>query len=154
MTKQIGKKIFETLTKISPKLSTWILYVYRTKKVPNLKKPKNFNEKMSKLKLSYSHNALISKCTDKYDVREYVKQRGLESILNELYFVFNSVEEINFNDLPNRFALKCTHGCAYNIICKDKKNLDIPQAKYKLNQYMNEKYGLATRRITLFKYKA
>ena len=81
MIKRIGKKFFEILTKISPKFSALILYVYRTKEIPNLKKPKNFNEKMTKLKLeNYNNNSKVSTLSDKYEVREYVKNKGLESI--------------------------------------------------------------------------
>ena len=147
MIKKIGKRFFEILTKISPKLSAIILYTYRTKEIPNLKNPKNFNEKMTKLKLSYANNEMVSKCSDKYEVREYVKSKGLENILNELYFVCNNVEDIDFNKLPDQFALKCTHGCAYNVICGDKKTLDIEETKRRLNVYLNEKYGLATQEL-------
>ena len=147
MIKKIGKKFFEILTKVSPKLSAIVLYIYRTKEIPNLKNPKNFNEKMTKLKLSYTNNEMVSKCSDKYEVREYVKSKGLESILNELYFVCDKVEDIDFNKLPNQFALKCTHGCAYNVICGDKRTLNIEETKRKLNGYLNEKYGLATQEL-------
>lgn len=144
MIKKIGKKFFEILTKISPKFSSCVLYFMRTKEIPNLKNPKNFNEKTTALKLSYANNELISKCADKYEVREYVKEKGLEKILNELYFVYDNVDDIDFNKLPNKFALKCTHGCAYNVICEDKKLLDIEKTKRKLRKYMQERYGLAT----------
>lgn len=144
MIKKIGKKFFEILTKISPKFSTTILYILRTKEIPNLKNPKNFNEKTTMLKLSYANNDLVSKCSDKYAVREYVEKKGLGKILNDLYYVYNKVEDIDFNKLPNQFALKCTHGCAYNIICEDKSKLNEKKAKDKLNKYMKEKYGLAT----------
>ena len=153
MIKKIGKKFFEILTKISPKFSTTILYILRTKEIPNLKNPKNFNEKTTLLKLSYANNELVSKCSDKYAVREYVEKKGLGKLLNDLYYVYDKVEDIDFDKLPNQFALKCTHGCAYNIICEDKSKLDEKKAKAMLNKYMKEKYGLATRRITLFKYK-
>ena len=121
MIKYIGKKFLELLTRVSPKLSARFLYIYNTKQIPHLKNPKNFNEKMTKLKLTYKDNQLVSKCADKYEVREYVKSKGLGHILNELYFVCDDPDEINFEKLPDKFALKCTHGCGYNIICSDKR---------------------------------
>ncbi len=147
MKKKIGKKFFELLTKLSPHFSAIILYIYRTKEIPNLKKPKTFNEKTTNLKLSYKDNLFISKCADKYEVREYVKNKGLGNILNELYFVSDNVEKINFEELPDKFALKCTHGCAYNIICNNKSELDINNAKEKLQRWLKEKYGLATQEL-------
>ena len=147
MIKKIGKKFFEILTRISPRLSAKILYIYRTKEIPHLKNPKKFNEKMTNLKLTYKDNQLVSQCADKYGVREYVKSKGLEHILNELYLICNNPDEIDFDKLPDKFALKCTHGCGYNIICNDKSKLDIKETKTKLNKWLKEKYGLATQEL-------
>jgi len=93
------------------------------------------------LKLYY-YNPLITRCTDKYLVREFIQDMGVNNILNELYGVYISVEEINFEELPNQFVLKATHGCGYNIICRDKTNLDIEKSKEKLNAWMDSVYGL------------
>ena len=130
MIKKIGKKFFEILTKISPKLSATFLYVYRTKEIPNLKNPQTFNEKTTWLKLyKYSDNDLVTMCADKYEVRKYIKEKKLNNILNELYGVYNNFDDINFDMLPEKFVLKCTHGCAFNIICNNKKDFDIELAK-------------------------
>ncbi len=153
MIKKMGKKFFEILTKISPKLSAIILYIYRTKEIPHLKNPQNFNEKMTNLKLSYKDDKLVSRCADKYEVRDYVKSKGLENILNELYFVCNTPEEIDFEKLPNKFVLKCTHGSGYNIVCKNKTNIDINDTKKKLKKWLKERYGLATTELQYLKIK-
>ena len=153
MIKKIGKKVFEIMTIISPKLSTIILYIYKTKEIPHLKNPKNFNEKMTNLKIKYGKSDLVAKCADKYEVRNFVKEKGLENILNELYFVYDTVEEIDFTKLPNQFALKCTHGCGYNIICDNKDTLNIKKVKQELKKYMREKCGLATTELHYLKIK-
>lgn len=141
----IGKRFMETITKISPKFSCKLLYFIRTKKWPNLKEPKTFNEKTTWLKLNeYNNNKLISKCADKYEVREFIEENKCAEILNELYGVYENFDDINFDKLPNKFALKCTHGCAYNIICKDKSEFNIEEARKKVNKWMKEKYGYAT----------
>lgn len=143
--KKIGKKILSTFTKINPKVSGVILFIIRVKRVPNLKHPKTFNEKMTVLKLNqYSNNEKVIKCADKYEVRNFVKEKGCKEILNELYGVYNSFDEINFEQLPARFAIKCTHGCAYNIICSDKNKLNLNEAREKMNFWLKEKYGYAT----------
>ena len=120
--------------------SKYIYYVC-TGKYLNLKNPKNISEKIMWLKLYYK-NPLIPRCTDKYLVREYIENKGLSHILNELYGVFDSVDDINFKELPNQFVLKATHGCGYNIICKDKNTLNITETKQKLKAWMNSVYGL------------
>lgn len=117
----------------------------RTKKWPNLKNPKTFNEKTTWIKINnYNNNMLVSKCSDKYSVREYLKEKGCPEILNKLYGVYDNFEQIDFNKLPNKFVLKCTHGCGYNIICNDKNKLNLDMSKRKVNKWMKEKYGLAT----------
>lgn len=141
----LGKKFMEWLTKISPEFSCKMLYLFRTKKWPNLKNPKTFNEKATLLKLNnYNNDRLVIKCADKYAVREYINDNGCINILNKLYGVYDNFDEINFNKLPNKFVIKCTHGCAYNIICSDKKNFNIDEARNKVNGWMKEKYGYAT----------
>ncbi len=145
MLKKIIKSMLSFFNKISNnKLGSTILYIVRTHQIPHYKNPRNFNDKTMNLKFSYKNNDLVVKCTDKYEVREYIKEKGCEEILNELYGVYKGVNEINFMELPNKFALKCTHGCAYNSICSNKNELDIEKTKNKLNNWLKEKYGWAT----------
>ena len=120
-------------------------YIYRlfTGKFLNLRNPSDINEKLMWLKLYYEDKLMV-KCTDKYLVREYLEEKGLSDILNELYEVYNSVDEIDFVKLPEKFALKATHGCGYNIICSNKSKLNIIEAKAKLNFWLNSVYGLRT----------
>lgn len=63
-------------------------------------------------------------------------------ILNELYGVWDRVEDIEWEKLPQSFVLKCNHGCGYNIVCKDKNSLDIEQAQRKLSKWMSEDFSL------------
>lgn len=102
----------------------------------DLKNPQGFNAKIQWLKL-YDRNPLYTQLADKYAVREYVKERIGEQYLNELIGVYSSVDEIDFNQLPNKFVLKANHGCGWNVICEDKEKLDIVQAKKNLNEWMN-----------------
>lgn len=152
--KKIGKSILSFLNKISNnKLGNSILYIMRTHQIPHYKNPRNFNDKTMNLKMSYRNNDLIAECTDKYKVRKYVEKNNCEEILNKLYGVYENSDEINFNKLPHKFVLKCTHGCAYNIICKDKEKLDIEETKKKLKKWMREKYGWATGELHYTKIK-
>lgn len=61
--------------------------------------------------------------------------------MNELIGVWDNVDDINWFELPDQFAMKCTHGCGYNIICDSKANLNIKQSKRKLKEWMKEDYG-------------
>ena len=109
----------------------------------NLKEPKTLNEKLQWLKLRYwENNAKAVQCADKYAVRKYIEEIGEGELLNELLFVWDSVDEIDWDALPDKFAIKCNHGCAYNIICSDKSKLDKKATEKKLRRWMKEDFSL------------
>lgn len=108
----------------------------------DLKNPRTFNEKLQWLKLYYyPQNDLAVKCTDKYRVREYIKDKGYENTLVPLLGAWDNVEDIDWDSLPNKFVLKCNHGCAYNIVCNDKTEFDRKKAKKQLNTWLKEDFG-------------
>lgn len=78
----------------------------------------------------------MTKCSDKYLVRNYVKEKGLSHILNELYGVYNKVDEIDFNNLPEKFVIKTTNGSGTNIICKDKNKLNKEKVIKSLSEWI------------------
>lgn len=140
----LKKGFYKMISKISdksPEMASKIYYYLRMKKKLNLNEPKDFNEKLMWMKLNeYPNNMLISDCADKYKVRKYVENMGCGEILNDLIAVYNSVEEINFEKLPEKFVLKCNHGSGYNIICDDIKKLNIEKTKKQLKEWMNTDY--------------
>ena len=108
----------------------------------NLDHPTTFNEKNQWLKLyEWPNNALAIQCGDKYTVRAYIEEKGLGEYLNELLGVWDNVVDIDWDKLPDQFALKVTNGCAYNIICDDKDKLDIESVKKQLKKWMKEDFG-------------
>ena len=102
----------------------------------NLENPKTFNEKIQWLKLYY-HNPLITKCADKFKVRDYIKEKIGEEYLIPLIGVWDKVEDIDFASLPEQFVLKVNWGSGMNIIVKDKSKLDIEDTKKKLKKWIN-----------------
>lgn len=129
------------ISAISPTLITRIMYRANFHQKLNLNKPQNICEKMLWLKLNtYYNNPIITQCVDKYKVREYIQEKGCAELLNELIGVYDKVEEIQWENLPEQFVLKCNHGCKYNLICEDKSTFDIEQAKGKLRSWMKEDF--------------
>ena len=116
-----------------------IRYIKVFKRPLNLKKPKTFNENINWLKLNYK-NAELPKFADKYNVRDYIKKQIGAEYLNEIYGVYDTVDEINFKNLPNQFVLKATHGSGWIIICKDKAKLDFNEVKQEINTWLNQNY--------------
>lgn len=129
------------LSMISPEKVSRIRYknVFGTE--PDLENPKTFNEKLMWLKLNtYAKDPLVSQCSDKYAVREYVEQCGLGHTLNELIGVWDRAADIEWDRLPNRFAIKCNHGCGYNLICQDKSAFDTKKAAAQLDAWMKDDF--------------
>lgn len=123
----------------------WLCRIYSRillKKKVDLKNPKTFNEKIQWLKLhNYPVNNLVVNGADKYKVREYVKNKGLEKILVPMLGDWDTPEEIDWDKLPNKFVLKCNHGCAYNILCSDKSLFNRKDAMKKMKKWMKEDFG-------------
>ncbi|MCL1843560.1 MAG: glycosyl transferase [Defluviitaleaceae bacterium] len=94
----------------------------------NLKSPKAFNEKIQWIKLN-DKNPLYTQLADKYGVREYIKDAFGEQYLVNLYGVWEEFEDINFDELPDKFVLKCTHDCGSVIVCKDKSKFNIESTR-------------------------
>lgn len=113
-------------------------------KNPNFDNPQTFDEKQLWLKMYY-RNPLCTKCSDKYRVREYVKDCGLEHILNPIYGVYDSVKDIKWDELPNRFYIKVNHMSACNVRCNDLATFDRKKAEKILARGMKHDYSLDSR---------
>lgn len=128
---------------ISPKLLTKILYRKTFGKSINLVHPKTLNEKIHWLKF-YGDTSLWPLMSDKYRVREYVKEKGLENILVKLYGVWEDANDIDWDNLPDQFVLKANNGCGDVTICKDKSKLDRQKMIAYYNGLMKEEFGVQT----------
>ena len=111
------------LYRVSPEMALKMLFRLKLGYPLNLKRPRTYNEKLQWVKL-YDRNPLMPVCCDKYAVRGYVESKGLGHLLNDLLWEGFDPLDIPFDDLPERFVIKVTHGSAFNIICTDKAKLD------------------------------
>lgn len=106
---------------------------------PDLNKPQSYNEKLQWLKL-YDRNPLYTTLSDKYLVRDFVSERIGEQYLVPLLGVWDHVEEIDYDSLPNQFVLKCNHDSGSVVVCKDKESLDRKIANAKLKKALKTQY--------------
>lgn len=95
--------------------------------------PKTFNEKLQWLKL-HDHNPLYTTLVDKYRVKQWVADRIGDKYIIPTLEVFNSVDDVDLERLPDQFVLKCNHDSGSVFICKDKSkfNLEAVQDRIKL----------------------
>ena len=96
-----------------------IAYQIKTGFKLNLKHPKTLNEKIQWLKI-YDNIPLKTMLTDKVLVRDWIKEKIGEEYLKPVLQICNSFDEIVFDKLPERFIIKCNHGCKWQIIIKEK----------------------------------
>lgn len=124
-----------------PKCANVKDYRKHTGKKLNIDKPQTYSEKIRHIMLHSKNNRIMTLCADKYNVRKFLEGKGLSFLLNELYGVYGRFSEIDFDALPDKFVLKCTHGSDYNIICADKNEFDKEMGKKKLEGWLKENYG-------------
>lgn len=90
----------------------------------------------------YWRHPLKTVCADKYLVRNYVREQGLEHLLVELLWSGDKADDIPFDALPQSFVLKCNHGSSFNVICKDKSKLDIRKIKDKIDTWLKTDFSV------------
>ena len=130
---------------ISPTLYVKLEYKYITGHKLNLKNPERYTEKLQVLRLfNYPKDKNVSKCASRDGVRDYVKECGFEKNLIKCLGVFDSFDQIDFDKLPDSFVLKCTHACGYNLIVKNKTDLDINKTRKMFNKWLKTDYGKKT----------
>ena len=111
------------------------------KQWPNLKHPTLFVEKIIWMSF-HTDTHEWPEASDKYAVRDYVIHKwGSDDILNELYGVWESPEQIDFDQLPQSFVLKTNNACATNLIVRDKSKLDVQEVRAKLAHWLKFRYG-------------
>lgn len=105
----------------------------------DLNNPETFNQKLQWLKL-YDRKPEYTQMVDKYEVRKYIKEIIGEEYLIPLLGVYDSFEEIDFDNLPDEFVLKPNHTSGNVFICKDKSKIDYKKLKKEVNRWLKREY--------------
>lgn len=121
---------------------TWYLklcYEGSTGRKLNLKNPARYSEKLQWMKL-HDRDPRYTTMVDKAAAKDWAGERiGAEHIIPTLG-VWERFEDIDFDRLPERFVLKCTHDSSSVLICKDKKTFPMEQARRKLTAALKREY--------------
>ena len=116
-------------------------YMYIMHKWPHFEHPKDLNEKINYLKF-YGNTSKWPMLTDKYVVRKYIESIGLGDTLVKLYGKWDSVDDIDWDSLPDKFVMKCNNGSGDVLICNDKAKLDIEATKRYFDKMLHRKFGV------------
>ena len=117
-------------------------FLQRTGKSLDFNHLTTFTEKMQWIKI-YDATPIKSRLADKYLVRRWVAEKIGEQYLIPLLGVWDDFDEIDFDELPDQFVLKCNHGCDMNIVVRDKKSFDKRAAREKINAWLAVDYSVA-----------
>ena len=131
-------RLLQHLRWVPDELMLIVQYYIKFRRKLNLNNPKRFTEKLQWYKLFY-YNPLMTVCAGKNHVRDYVKSKGLESILNEQYAVYNNADEIDFSIFPEKFVLKATVGSASQqvFVCTDKSKINPDEVRKRVNNWLD-----------------
>ena len=100
------RAFYAALSYVSPRWNTKLLFLRKFGRLPELKHPQTLNEKLLKQKLErFGTDPVVRQCADKYRVRDYVDGCGCGGTLNRLLAVYDQPEDIDWDALPERFAV-------------------------------------------------
>lgn len=106
---------------------------------PHFKNPRSYSEKIN-ARMLFDRNPKLIMATDKLAVREYVADKLGHEFLIRLIWEGDKAEDIPFSELPFKFVIKTNHGCGYNIIVKEREQLDQAKAITRLSKWLNENF--------------
>lgn len=137
----IKTTIFKILYTLNKRAYYQLRYWLARKRFANLKRPSNLSEFLlsEMLKPEFKNFAPLA---DKIAVRDYIASKGLSHLLPAMYGEWDDANAVNFEALPEKFAMKTNHGCGNHIICHNKQTLDINKAKSELNKTLKQTYNI------------
>ncbi len=119
------------------------LYTRRFGREPDLDNPTLYTEKMQWMKL-FHHNPLYTKCADKHLARDYVANMGFSDILIPQLGAYTDPSQIDFDALPDKFVIKASHGCKWNLVCTNKETLRKHWRTWQkiMSEWLRQDFGL------------
>ena len=111
--------------------------------VPNIRRPRSYNEKLLHRKF-YSPVPDSEFYADKWKSRDFVRERVGEQVLNEVYGAYREADAIDFDRLPEQFAIKMNNASKRNILVADKSKLDLDATRAQLRRWLAHAFGVVT----------
>lgn len=106
--------------------------------------PRTWCEKIQWLQINDDKNPLKSLCADKIRVHDYCKEKLGKDICVPILKVYDSPNDLDFSELPQKFVLKCNHGWNMNIVVENKDEKDRDECVDKLKTWLEVPFGLET----------
>jgi len=110
---------------------------------PNLTEPKTYQEKLL-WRMFFEDMTEAVRHSDKVAVRDYVRERVGERYLVDALAIVERVDDLDFESLPDAFALKANHLTGANVLVTDRTALDVESVKHLLRSLLKLRYGRRT----------
>ena len=134
------KSILKSFTRILPdKAYVWLDFIRNLHRIPDLRNPSTFNEKLQWLKL-YNHDPSYPKMADKLAMRGFVEKKAGAGHSVPVLGVWDCFDEIDFSSLPDTFVLKCNNDSGHYVICRDKRTMDMKAARKTITEGLKTNY--------------
>lgn len=116
-----------------------LYYLAKFHKFPHLRTPSTYNEKLQWLKLNYRVGE-DSKLVDKFEVKDIVGDLiGADYIIPTIG-LYDSVEDVDFDELPDSFVLKCTHDSEGVALVREKSVANTFEIREKLRRALAQNF--------------
>lgn len=148
------KLIWKSLCLFMPQTAAKIQYKHIMRQSIDFSNPRDINEKINFLKFN-SDLEEWARLSDKYAVRDYLKERGLNDILVPLYGKYDNAKELlnDWDNFPQSFIIKANHGCGTIKLVRDKEKVNKIHLEKEMSAWLKDKYGLETNERHYLKIK-
>ena len=117
-----------------------------TGKELHLHPPVSFEEKQQYIKL-YDESELKRFLSDKINARKWVENKIGPQYLTQIFGIYDNADTIPFENLPERFIIKCSHGSMMNEFIDNKSLIDLNEwevIKRRVNSCLKKNYAYSS----------
>jgi hypothetical protein len=139
--RNIVRKVYKSaIDRLPDYAAVNLLYFRNFRRLPNLRHPRTFNEKIAWRKL-YQHNPQFPIFADKVAVKaEIAKLIGEQHIIETLW-VGNNPEDIPFEGLKPPYVIKVNHGSGGNVFIRTVQGIKRDEIVTSMRQQLGFSYG-------------
>lgn len=106
--------------------------------------PRTFNEKLQWLKV-HENKPEYSKYVDKYAFKKLIEEKYGSKYIIPLLGVWDRYDDIDFEKLPEKFVLKCTHDSGSVVMCDKSKTLNHDKKRARIEDCLSGNYYWTSR---------
>lgn len=140
--KRINNSIKYVIGLTGQKMAVRLRYLHVFHRLPDLKHPKTFNEKINAYKFYTNYN--FERYADKVLVKDYIKDKIGDQYLIKTLYAGPSLPPIDERNWSMPYAIKMNHCCGWNIFVRNEGERNWPLIEKKLAIWKKKVFGYDT----------